>query len=516
MQPLLTADQMRRVDQNTIEQLGLPSMVLMENAGRACVNLLLERMPDLNQQRVLILCGGGNNGGDGLVMARWLKEQGMDTRVVMFTPAERLKRDAAINYAVYEKMGGRIRHVYTPEDLAAFPSWIGHAGVVIDALLGTGLERPVEGHYALAIEQINAATKPVLSVDLPSGIHADTGQILGCAVRANWSVTFAAAKIAHYTHPGAAYCGEVVTAPIGIPQSMLDIPEHSVQLNTPNLWHPPQRCPASHKGSHGHLLILGGSRGKGGAPALTAMGAQRMGTGLITCAVPKSVQPQVATLCPEVMTFPMDEEGDGGMLPEHHGPFKQIGFNPTVVAVGPGLGTGGGAAELIAQLVRTPLPMVMDADALNLMALQPGLLRAHRAPELVLTPHPGEFARLSGHTVEAIQADRITKARDFSRSWRVWLVLKGAGTVIASPDNRVWINPTGNHGLATGGSGDLLTGCIAGLLAQGWSMQDAILAAVWMHGRAADLSAQQQGGQVGMTSRDLLPYLRQLRNQAIN
>ncbi|ABK45796.1 carbohydrate kinase, YjeF related protein [Magnetococcus marinus MC-1] len=513
MQPLLTAEQMRRVDQDTIERFGLPGMVLMENAGRACVDLLYARLPDLARRRVLILCGGGNNGGDGLVIARWLRDAGVDTRVVLFTPADRLTGDAATNQRLYTRLGGELREALHEEDLAKLPSWLGHAGVVVDALLGTGLERAVEGHFALAIEQLNASRKPVLAVDLPSGIHADTGQILGCAVRATWCVTFAAAKIAHYTHPGAEHCGEITVAPIGIPRPMLERPEHTVSLNSPARWHPPARSPASHKGNHGHLLILGGSRGKGGAPALAAMAAQRMGSGLITCAVPRSVQPQVASLCPEAMTFAMDEESDGGILPEHRGPCKQLGFNPSVVAVGPGLGTGGGAAELIAQLMITPLPMVMDADALNLLALQPGLLRAHRAPELVLTPHPGEFSRLCGHRVEEIQADRVTIARNFARSWRVWLVLKGAGTVIASPDNRVWINPTGNHGLATGGSGDLLTGCIAGLMAQGWSLQDATLAGVWMHGRAAELSAAEQGGAAGMQSRDLLPYLRRLRNQ---
>ncbi|MBF0622090.1 MAG: NAD(P)H-hydrate dehydratase [Magnetococcales bacterium] len=516
MAKLLTSAQMSQADQRTIEELGLPGVVLMENAGRGCVDVLWSRVSDLRQRRVLVLAGAGNNGGDGFVIARHLLQAGVRVSALLFGQGEQLKGDAAINYTVFVGLGGRVRSVTCPDDLKGFNHQLSHASIVVDAVFGTGLARDVGGVFADVFERVNRAGRMVLAVDIPSGISSDSGALLGVALRADWTVTFAAEKIGHRVQPGAGYCGEVICVPIGIPDHYIDRPEHNTARNVMDDLVIPNRESDAHKGRFGHLLVVAGSVGKGGAAVLTALGAQRCGPGLVTVASPASAQIQIAGQLTEAMTLPLPEQ-NGVLSKEAMATIEASGVKPTALAIGPGLGQSDGARTLLRRLmVHLAIPMVLDADALNLLSQEksgPGsCLRARNGPT-VLTPHPGEMARLLGSTVAEVQDHRIDITRKAAKDWQVWMVLKGSGSIIAAPDGQVWINETGNNGLAAGGSGDLLTGIIAGLLTQGWSLASATRAGVWLHGKAADLAVENGGGEAGLMARDLLPEIWTLRNQ---
>ncbi|MBF0628083.1 MAG: NAD(P)H-hydrate dehydratase [Magnetococcales bacterium] len=513
MSRLLTSAQMREADRRTIEELGVPGCVLMENAGAAATERLQARLPEWRTRMVLILAGSGNNGGDGFVMARRLLQAGGQVTVVLLGRGESLRGDARIHYLVWVRSGGLVRELLALEHVfSVLHPLLTQCAVVVDAIFGTGLTRPVEGVAAEVIHRVVASGKPVLAVDLPSGVCADTGRILGCALPARWTVTFAAEKLGHRLYPGAGLCGELLVAPIGIPDEFLTIPEHRVGLNLPTDLVIPKRSPEAHKGNFGRLLIVAGSLGMEGAAILAAQGAARVGAGLVTVATPDRIQPVVTAGCCEAMTLALPESATGT---EAFDLLAKSRFQPELLAIGPGLGeTTWSDALLTALLGWRDLPMVLDADALNLLAGQGSrirqLARSRRAP-LLLTPHPGEMARLLGVEVAAIRADRLGSAQRAAEEWGVWVVLKGAGTIIAAPDGRAWINPTGNPGLAAGGSGDLLTGMIAGLWSQGWSVESAVRAGVWLHGAAADACAA-EGGMAGLLASDLLPQVRRLRD----
>jgi NAD(P)H-hydrate epimerase len=539
---LLTSGQMREADRRTIEELGMPGVVLMENAGAGVVEQLTARMPDV--RRVLVLAGRGNNGGDGFVIARRLLFQGKQVQVILFGQGDQLHGDARIHYDVFVRLGGRVHEWVlsssdtfpdaeeTSDPLAPVRGWLAHAQVVVDAVFGTGLIKPVTGVIAQTLEAVNQSGLPVIAVDIPTGISSDTGKILGTALRARWTVTFAAEKIGHRVYPGAAWCGEVIRIPIGIPERYINIPEHRVARNVPDALcreggHPgqqrattfpatlPQRPPDAHKGTCGHLLILAGSTGKAGAAVLTALGALRMGSGLVTVATPRATQQQVAAQLTEAMTLPLPDNHAGTLSAGSLDTILNTGIQPAALAMGPGLGTERMVFATLHELMeRIDVPTVLDADGLNVMAGQGQrlvmLMRKRSAP-LILTPHPGEMARLTQRTVLEIQNDRLNSAQSMAAEWGVWVVLKGADTVIAAPDGRIWINETGNPGMAAGGSGDLLTGIIGGLLAQGCDAEQAARLGVWIHGAAGDIAAQERG-MAGLLASDLLPYLQRLRN----
>ncbi|MBF0143229.1 MAG: NAD(P)H-hydrate dehydratase [Magnetococcales bacterium] len=513
MSRLLTSAQMREADRRTIEELGLPGIVLMENAGAAVVEFLRGHFPDLEKKRILILAGGGNNGGDGFVIARRLLQLGCRTTVLLFARGEHLGGDARVNHEVYRNLGGRLREVVVEPDLEGFDRLLDHSGVVVDAIFGTGLLRPVGGIVAMVIDRVNRSRKPVVAVDIPSGVSADTGQLLGSALRADWTVTFAAEKIGHRTFPGAELCGEIHCVPIGIPDRFIDTPDHAVAINDAVGVERPGRPVTGHKGSFGHLLVVAGGVGKAGAAALVVMGAQRMGPGLITVATPAAAQAQVAAPITEAMTLPLPDTGDGEQCLAR---IRESGVEPRAMAIGPGLGSDPWVGHLVTALMEAVMvPAVLDADALNVLAARgkdgvAAIARGRAAP-VVVTPHPGEMARLTGRPVEAIGRERLAIATRAAQEWECWVVLKGAGSVIASPDGKAWINVTGNSGLAAGGAGDLLTGVIAGLLTQGWSVESAVRTGVRLHGAAADADAA-RSGVAGMIARDLLPHLRRLRN----
>jgi hydroxyethylthiazole kinase-like uncharacterized protein yjeF len=511
---ILTASQMQRIDRLTTERYGVPSLTLMENAGRGVVELLAERLGPLETQRIAILCGRGNNGGDGMVVARLLRERGLQPRVLLFASPQKARGDAAVNLERLAASGG-------PELVEDSQAWqslkpsLGGTTLVIDALLGTGLTKPLEGFLLEVVRDVNGAFPGarVVAVDLPSGISADTGELIGECVRADFAATFTAPKIAHVFPPACERVGEWRVVDIGTPREALESdPELFLNLccREDVAWIARPRQPAAHKGTYGHVLILAGSVGKTGAAAMAAKAALRAGAGLATIATAQSALPIIAALGMEFMTEPLPETeaGSVSLRALDSGRLDKLVEGKTVLAVGPGIGTHAETAEFVRAVVnKYPLPVVLDADGLNAFAgrmdaFGPGV---RPAGATVLTPHPGEMARLTGRKTAEIQAQRVEVAREFARKHGVNLVLKGFRSLTAGPDGQVWVNSTGNPGMATGGTGDVLTGLLAGLLAQypGRSVTEVAASAVYLHGLAGDLAAQ-EFGQASLIAGDLL------------
>jgi len=504
---LCSASEVMALDRHAIDQLGIPGVVLMENAGRICSDLFAAKFSDYFPGSVLILAGQGNNGGDGYVMARILAERGWRVTTLVLGREETISGDARVMLNIIQKLGFSISFV---EELSALKDHFAAAApnLIVDAIFGTGLNSDVRGLQAEAITLTNQSAAPVFSVDIPSGVDGSTGRVCGLAVKANLTVTFDHAKIGHGSQPGAVYAGDLRVVDIGIPLAgrqefsskvhLLDELEVQTLL--------PERSAVGHKGKFGHLLVLAGSSGKTGAAALAGNGAVRSGCGLVTVATPASVHDIIEVKLTEAMSCPLADQ-DGLLSLSAQVQVEQLLVDRQALAVGPGLGQSIELAELIKNLVSSAtVPMVIDADGLNLLADQLECLHGRSDQPLILTPHPGEMARLTGSTVSEIEADRFEVAQKFAVKHGVVLLLKGARTLIAAPDGRVNINSTGNDGLASGGSGDVLTGLIGGLLAQGLDGFSAATLGAWLHGRAAELVADSQGT-AGMTASDLLPQL---------
>lgn len=505
---LLTADEMRELDRRAIEEIGIPGVVLMENAGRGAAEQLCRRFSDLWPGPALILAGKGNNGGDGYVIARHLLNRGWRVRTVVLTDEAQVSGDAAINLRALQRSGGELAFATDDGRLSRALRQGRDARLVVDALFGTGLASEIVGHYATAIDWVNAAGLPVLAVDIPSGVDATSGRILGRAVGADLTVTFALHKLGHALYPGAGLCGDLEVVDIGIPAPLLAKAgdRHQMVDAAAAISLLPARPATGHKGTFGHLLVVAGSTGKAGAAAMTAEGGLRSGAGLVTVACPASVQAALAIKLTEAMTEPLAEV-DGALSLQALAALQQLAGGKSALALGPGLGQADETFALVRRLVReSPLPLVLDADGLNAIVEHLAVLRERPPGSAVLTPHPGEMARLTGRTVAEVEADRVGVARAFARRHRVVLVLKGARTVTALPDGRVRLNGSGNPGLASGGMGDVLTGLIGGLLAQGLSPAAAAVLGVYLHGRAAD-RLQQTLGNAGMIAGDLLREL---------
>ncbi len=501
---ILTADEMRRIDSETID-FGIPGRILMENAGRGAAQILLERFLGVGAKKIGILAGRGNNGGDGFVIARHLSQKGIDVIVYLLSEASLVKGDALLNLELLYRLEIPVIEIPDRKSFDSNQNSMRHRDVWVDAIFGTGLKSDVEGYIRDIILFINIMRKPVLAVDIPSGIDSDTGQICGEAVRSNVTATFGYAKAGHYLYPGASYSGKVEIVDIGIPKFIPDAisPKQRLLKNQTVRAYLRPRAGDAHKGGTGHLFIIAGSPGKTGAAVMTAMAAMRAGAGLVTVGLPKSLNSAVEPMMIEAMTCPLPENSEGFLSEES---FDAIMHNLTgkkCLAIGPGLGTDSSTKKLILEVLNSSsLPAVIDADGLNLLVGETSVLKKIKVP-VILTPHPGEMSRLTGKNTELIQKDRISCARSFAMEFKVNLVLKGAGTVIAHPDGNVFINPSGNPGMASGGMGDILTGIIAGFVAQGYPADEAARIGVYLHGKAGDRLAESMGP-FGFLASDIL------------
>ncbi|MDP3049591.1 MAG: NAD(P)H-hydrate dehydratase [Thermodesulfovibrionales bacterium] len=534
---VVAAEEMREIDRNTIKNYGISGTVLMERAGLAVAEKIKElfsvqprlqyvgqgsgfskklRTPNSEpvKLKVIVLAGGGNNGGDGIVVARNLHEWGWNVKITLLLRANKLSPDCLLQYKIAKKSGVPVefRDYITEKDL--------HSALVVDAIFGTGLSKNVTGKIAEIISFINTSYAPVISVDIPSGISSDTGQIMGEAVRADYTVTFGLPKRGHLLYPGADYTGRLFIEDIGFPEELL----HSEKLKAELLEKRdislliPERQRYSHKGDYGHVLVIAGSRGKTGAAFMCAKACLRSGAGLVTIGVPESLLDVFQSRVTEEMTLPLPDKGDGTLSSKALEKILEFLFEKAdVLAIGPGISVTDDTKKLVRELLlNSTAPAVIDADAINSLEGNKQILKKARSP-LILTPHLGEMARLlqkSAHpptpplrggrvrkgvkvlTSELqtkIEQDRINTAMFFAKETGTYLVLKGVPTVIAEPEGRVFINPTGNSGMASAGTGDVLTGMVSGFLGQGLNPLEASILGVYMHGLAGDIAAKSKG-----------------------
>jgi len=503
---LVTAEEMRRMDRRTIEEFGIPGLLLMENAGLQVVTHAERRFGSWRGKRVLVLCGGGNNGGDGMVVARHVAQRGAEVQVVLVADPAKVTGDALTNLHIVQKLGLPLHVLRSAEPLHSI--WANRWDIVVDALLGVGVTGEVRGLVGETIRFLGECPVPVVAVDVPSGIDADTGAVCGCAMRATLTVTFGAMKVGLAVYPGVEFAGEVVVADIGIPAAVVeraDIHRRLVTREQVAQWLPVRPADA-HKGRFGHVLVVGGSVGLAGAPMMAAEAALRVGAGLCSVAVPQSIYAAAAATLREAMVRPLPDTPEGCLSAESVDAMSPLLERANVLAIGPGWGTYPPARQALRKLLSiAQVPCVIDADALNCVAQEPHIL-PESPPPLVFTPHPGEMARLMNTDTATVQANRLAIAQEAAHRFGAVVVLKGARTVIATPEGRIWVNPTGNAGMATGGSGDVLTGAIAGLLAQGLDAERSAAAGVYMHGLAGDLAAQKEGA-AGLIAGDIIRCL---------
>jgi hydroxyethylthiazole kinase-like uncharacterized protein yjeF len=519
---IVTADEMRDIDRKTIEEYGVPGVVLMERAGLAVASRIKEIF---GRKRVLVVCGSGNNGGDGFVVARNLNKAGWDVNVFLTSKPENLKGDALIQYKTAAKSGVTISPV--EELLTHHSSLITRHSIFVDALLGTGLSKNIAGTLSEIIRVVNNVNVPIVSVDIPSGISSDNGQIMGQAVRADYTITFGLPKRGHLLYPGAEHTGKLFIEDIGFPEELLRSDRLIVELLTKEEVSSllPQRRRYSNKGDYGHVLIIAGSRGKTGAALMAAKACLRSGAGLVTIGVPESLADIFQSRVTEEMTLVLPDKGDGTLSEKAAGAILDfLKERADVVAIGPGIGVTAEIRRLMKTLIQhSTAPLVIDADGINSLKGERGLFSKSKVP-IIVTPHPGEMARLlqrsavrtrqsapppiptpgEGRVREGmksarselltkIEQDRINTALSFAKETETYLVLKGVPTVIASPAGRAYVNSTGNPGMATAGTGDVLTGMISGFLGQGLKVLDASILGVYMHGLAGDIAATQKG-----------------------
>ncbi len=481
-QELYRVVQIREAERIAIQELQIPAMQLMRSAGLAAFNALQQRWPDV--YRLSVFCGAGNNAGDGYVLARLALQAGYNVIVYSVANVAHLKADALMAYQEYVQSGGRV---------LAFDVNLKPSGIIVDALLGTGLSREVSADYAAAIAAINASDSPVIALDVPSGVDADTGCVWGAAVNAAMTVTFIALKCGLFTGEAANHCGDIVCSSLNVPDSVLANLPAAAQLYAKAPL--PQRLRAAHKGHYGHVVLIGGNLGYSGAIRLAGEAALRSGAGLVSIAT-RAAHAAVLNLGrPELMIHAMEALDEVQALLD----------KATVIVIGPGLGQDAWAQALLSAVLSLAKPMVLDADALNLLARQP-----QRRQDWILTPHPGEAARLLQVTSRDIGRDRYAAAKRLQAEYGGVSVLKGAGTVIAD-ETSVFVDTTGNPGMASGGMGDVLSGLLGALLAQGLTPIEAAKLGVYVHGEAADRLAEEYGER-GLLASDLLPKIRELLN----
>ena len=505
---ILTAAQMRDADRRTIDDVGISAAVLMENAGRQVVAAMESTFPDLAGSRVAVLCGHGNNGGDGLVVARVLYERSIDVSVYVLGSISGFKGESAANLTAARQVGIDVVEVADSAAWELQSTDVVGSDIIVDALFGTGFRGHIDGLAETVVADVNGSSKPIVSIDLPSGLSADTHLVPGPAICATLTVTLAAPKVPLILPPAEHFAGNLVIADIGIPRGVInEIEGPWLELLTKEgmraLIEP--RASDSHKGDYGRVLVIAGSRGKTGAAYLSAISALKSGAGLVTVATPTSCANVIASLGPEYMTEHCEETSDGTIAFEALE--RLLDFEADVIAIGPGLGRHPSTSALVHGIVeRAGVPLVIDADALNAFVGDPDSLTGRDGNEIIITPHPGEMARLCGLSTEEVQAQRLDIARDFAANHRLHVVLKGHRTIIATPEARAFVNLTGNPGMATGGTGDVLTGMIAAWFGQLLDAEAAARLAVYLHGLAGDL-AEADEGEIAMTATDMVARL---------
>ena len=492
--------EMRAMDRQAIEGLGIPEAILMENAGRAAFEIL-SREWGVPGRRYLLFCGAGNNGGDGLVVARHILSGGGNPHVFLVGDSSQFRGAAKTNFAIIEKLPVEMSPV---SDVEAVRSALLHADGIVDALFGTGLDRDVGGVCREVIELINASGLPVLSLDIPSGVHGDTGEILGTAVRADHTVAFGLPKIGNMLYPGFGLCGRLHVSPISFPPSFYS--DEAIPVETNGFIQLPSREPEAHKGSVGDVLFIAGASGYFGAPYFSAMSLLKAGGGYARLAAPWSMTPFLATRGSEIVFVPQAETTEGSLSLKNKEALLALSGRVDMVVIGPGLSLADETQQLVRELAAgIEKPLLIDGDGITALAGHPEIIRGRRAPT-ILTPHPGEMSRLTGKSIMEIKKKRIPILRECCADLKGWIVLKGPHSLIGTPEGRVFINLSGNPGMATAGAGDVLTGTIAAMYGLGLPLEEAVRKGVFLHGLAGDLAAADKG-EDGITAQDILNYL---------
>lgn len=511
---LVTAKEMKALDVQAQNDYAMPGILLMDNAAQAVAEAVHEALTALEGERVVIFCGGGNNGGDGLGAARWLQSYGVSVRAFVVGAAlDDVQGDAAVELAMFTKAGGRVEALSTEDDWVLAELAASKADVLVDALLGTGFHGELEGDVLRACELLNKSEKYILAVDIPTGVNADNGAVCEQAVRADHTVTMALVKTGLLLYPGREYCGDIELADISMPVKLVEEYKSDKYRLTDEIVREllPLRKANAHKGDAGRVVICAGSPGYTGAAALASDAAVKAGAGLVSLYTPLSSRDVLAIKLTEVMVHGLLERMPGILGGGAASDVASSAEAADVLAIGPGLGTSESTQEAVRTILqKITTPVVIDADALTALAGHTEILAAMQAQK-VLTPHPGEMARLTGLEIAEIEADRINVAKKYAEEWQAIVVLKGAPTVIGCPNGTVYVNSTGNSSLATGGSGDVLTGIIAGLAAQEISLQEAAICGVYLHGLAAELT----GIDIGLAAGELAGLLPQAREQVL-
>ena len=504
---LVTSEQMREIDRLTIHKYGTPSLTLMECAGAGVAHVILQRFGEAASKGVVIVAGKGNNGGDGFVVGRLLRQQGISCEVALVAKRNEISKDATHNLEAYFTAGGNVIDI-DADRLPLLKDSIAGKGLLVDAILGTGTKNEIRGLYADAIRAMNESGLPIVAIDIPSGLDTDKGTPLGTCIQAATTVALAYPKLGQVIYPALEYVGELVVADIGIEPAALNEVAPTAELIGVEQVRPliPVRKPDSHKGTYGHVVVIAGSRGKTGAAILASRACMRAGAGLTTLAAPRSLNDVFAGALIEVMTEPLRDTAEEEIESLTDEEWRRLLERKTVAVFGPGIGVTDSTRNNLRWLLRyLNIPWVIDADGLNNLALDVDRLRNARTTP-ILTPHPGEMARLIGKDAAYINKDRIGVARAFATQHRCYVVLKGARTVLATPEGKISINPTGNPGMASGGMGDVLAGILAALLAQRLSPEQAMTLGVYLHGLIADQIAAERG-MIGMIASDIVDGL---------
>jgi hydroxyethylthiazole kinase-like uncharacterized protein yjeF len=511
---VLNTEQMRSIDRRTIKEIGILGPILMENAGIQIMKALKSKFPEPQKEKIVVVAGKGNNGGDGLVVGRHLFNQGCRPQVLLLGRKQEIKGDAALNLKIAQRIGIEIFEITSPQSWARHKGKVSQSTLLIDAIFGTGLTKPATGLYAKVIEDINKSKAYKLAVDIPSGLSSDSYQIIGACVKADLTVTLAAPKIAHVFPPAEDWIGELVVGEISVPPFLFEDDDLKLELVEKKhiLSYFKKRKRDTHKGTYGHLFIISGSLGKTGAAVMAGKAALKMGAGLVTVGTPQSCLPVVARPMVELMTEPLPETEERTISSEALEKAKALLKGKDALLIGPGISTHKSTSNFVLSLLpKIKLPVVIDADALNILAFKPELLKSLPKPS-ILTPHPGEFARLLHLTTRDVLERKLELVPEFSKKYGVYLVLKSYKSLISTPEGKVYINPTGNPGMATAGSGDVLSGMIASMIIQEKNLLNATLAAVYVHGLSGDIGAEKLGEKF-LTAANIINYLPRVLKQ---